>query len=185
MQQELERLNLDSVIYKRNPVRVGIGINTGMMMLGTIGEADRMEGSVISDAVNLASRLEGLTKLYKSQILISEDTYSRLKINMFHTRLVDFVAVKGRSKAVKIYEVMDGEPADLLNLKLENLSIFMDAIEMFQCQDITRALDRFNQCKEIIPSDGAADYYARRCTKLIKEGWDKNNWDGINHMEIK
>ena len=58
-------------------MRVGIGINTGMMMLGTIGEADRMEGSVISDAVNLASRLEGLTKLYKSQILISEDTYSR------------------------------------------------------------------------------------------------------------
>ena len=80
---------------------------------------------------------------------------------------------------------MDGEPADLLNLKLENLSTFTDAIEMFQCQDITRALDRFNQCKEIIPSDGAADYYARRCTKLIKEGWDKNNWDGINHMEIK
>ena len=185
MQKELERLNLDSVIYKRNPVRVGIGINTGMMMLGTIGEADRMEGSVISDAVNLASRLEGLTKLYKSQILISEDTYSRLKINMFHTRLVDFVAVKGRSKAVKIYEVMDGEPADLLNLKLENLSTFTDAIEMFQCQDITRALDRFNQCKEIIPSDGAADYYARRCINLIKEGWDKNNWDGINHMEIK
>jgi len=185
MQQELERLNLDSVIYIRNPVRVGIGINTGMMMLGTIGEADRMEGSVISDAVNLASRLEGLTKLYKSQILISEDTYSKLKTGMFYTRLVDFVAVKGKSKAVKIYEVMDGEPAGILKLKLENLSAFTDAIEMFQCQDIAKALDLFNQCKGNNPSDGAADYYVRRCNKLIKEGWDKNNWDGINHMEIK
>ena len=87
---------------------------------------------------------------------------------MFHTRLVDLVAVKERSKAVKIYEVMDGEPADLLNLKLENLSIFMDAIEMFQCQDITKELHQFNQCKENIPSDDAADYYAHRCTKLIK-----------------
>ena len=104
---------------------------------------------------------------------------------MFHTRLFDLVAVKERSKAVKIYEVMDGEPAGLLNLKLENLSRFTEAIELNQSKDIPRAHRLFSQCKENSTLDGAADYYALRCAILIKEGWDSDTWDGINHTEIK
>ena len=68
------------------------------MILGTLGEADRMEGSVISDAVNQAARLEGLTKLYKTPLLISETTMNQLTPEAFQTRLIDRVAVKGKKR---------------------------------------------------------------------------------------
>ena len=90
-----------------DPIR--IGINTGMMLLGTLGEADRMEGSVISDAVNLAARLEGLTKLYKTPLLISEATRNKLTPDAFGLRLIDKVAGKGKEDPVLIHEVLDTE----------------------------------------------------------------------------
>ena len=90
-----------------DPIR--IGINTGMMLLGTLGEADRMEGSVISDAVNLAARLEGLTKLYKTPLLISEATRNKLTPDAFGLRLIDKVAGNGKEDPVLIHEVLDAE----------------------------------------------------------------------------
>ena len=79
MHKSLNSYNQKSSINGQDPIKIGIGINTGKMMLGTLGESNRMEGSVISDAVNIASRLESLTKVYKSDILISEDTKKKIK----------------------------------------------------------------------------------------------------------
>ena len=99
-------------------IQIGVGVNTGMMILGTLGEADRMEGSVISDAVNQAARLEGLTKLYKTPLLISETTMNQLTPEAFQTRLIDRVAVKGKKDPVLVYEVLDTDLSELMERKI-------------------------------------------------------------------
>ncbi|MCP4701903.1 MAG: HAMP domain-containing protein [Gammaproteobacteria bacterium] len=93
--------------YGLRQVEIGVGINTGLLMLGTVGGKNRMDGTVISDAVNLAARLEGLTKLYRAPLLLSE--YSRLKLkddSKYRIRMLDHVKVKGKSESINIYEVL-------------------------------------------------------------------------------
>ena len=184
MQHELNELN-KSDVYNKNPISIGIGINTGMMMLGTIGEDDRMEGSVISDAVNLADRLEELTKVYKAKILISEDTATNLKIGSFSTRLVDVVAVKGRAEAVRVFEVLDGELHDIYTGKIITKPIFSKAFDLYQAQKIEEAFKLFSECKAKNPTDGAVDYYIQYCEQLIEKGWNSETWDGVNRRTIK
>src|SRR5262249_51055973 len=88
------------------PIGIGIGINSGSLMLGTIGEKQRMEGTVISDAVNLAARVEDLTKTYREPLLISEFTYQQLvDPKAYDIRSVDVVVVKGKTRPVTIYAV--------------------------------------------------------------------------------
>jgi len=106
MVETLERYNDGRRQQGGEPVAIGIGLNTGSLMLGTIGERHRMDGTVISDAVNLASRIESLTKTYKVGILIAQFTRERLADpGAYDIRLVDTVTVKGKSLPVSIYQV--------------------------------------------------------------------------------
>ena len=100
-------------------------------MLGTLGESNRMEGSVISDAVNIASRLESLTKVYKSDILISEATKKKIKQKNLFTRFVDIVKVKGKSESFSIYEVVDSNASNLYKLKKDTIKDFEKGIEQY------------------------------------------------------
>jgi class 3 adenylate cyclase len=106
MVETLARYNEQRREQGLEPIAIGIGLNTGSLMLGTIGEQHRMDGTVISDAVNLASRIESLTKTYKVGILISQFTCERLaEPGAYDIRLVDTVTVKGKSQPVSIYQV--------------------------------------------------------------------------------
>jgi two-component system sensor histidine kinase ChiS len=88
------------------PIQIGIGLNTGKLMLGTVGDKDRMDGTVVSDAVNLASRIEEMTKNYDASLLISESTYSALThSDRYSVRTRDRVEVKGKSEPVTVYEI--------------------------------------------------------------------------------
>ena len=168
-----------------DPIRIGIGVNTGMMMLGTLGESDRMEGSVISDAVNIAARLEGLTKLYKTPLLISGETLLKIDDSIFETRLIDKVAVKGKVKPIMIHEVLNGETPDLREIKISMLPNFKKCFELYQNQKFENALELFRKYLEKFPEDHVVELYVDRCQKILSSGWDSENWEGINYMDNK
>ena len=167
------------------PIRIGVGVNTGMTMLGTLGEADRMEGSVISDAVNFASRLEGLTKLYNTPLLVSEATRNKLTPDAFRIRLIDKVAVKGKENPVLIHEVLDAETPEERDGKLATLETFSTGWELYQNQQFEKAQAQFQACLEQTPKDRVTELYVERCKTLLSRGWDPETWDGIIRMETK
>ena len=108
MLSKLDALNKERIRQGLPNISIGIGINTGSVMLGTLGVPDRMEGSVISDTVNLSARLEELTKFYKVPLIISSETENKLP-NSIQRREIDIIEVKGKKNKVRIFEVFQWE----------------------------------------------------------------------------
>lgn len=146
------------------PIQNGIGLNTGSLILGTVGGQNRMDGTVISDAVNLASRIENLTKEYGVSLLISQHTFSRLKKPTdYAIRQVDQVKVKGREELVTVYEVFDADRADVKEKKLATLQIYTEACSYYNLNAYAQAAQRFKDCLRQNPSDRVAQIYLKRC----------------------
>ncbi|MGB1580290.1 MAG: adenylate/guanylate cyclase domain-containing protein, partial [Nevskiales bacterium] len=123
MLQQIATFNTQMQTRLDQPISIGIGINSGPMMLGTVGEPDRMEGSILSDAVNVAARLENLTKTYQTPLIISASTQAALSSNTgWATRFLDKVQLRGRHQPVEIYAVIAAEkrPASSLDQDAAN-----------------------------------------------------------------
>ncbi len=162
-------------------IQIGIGINTGPLMLGTIGEHGRMEGTVISDAVNVASRLESLTKFYGTPILISEQTRLTLNnVDDFNLRMIDRVQVRGKKVSISIWEVLDGDAPEVQKSKVQHAKRFEEAIEAYFRQQIQEAHALFQQCLEHTPTDTVAAVYIQRCEHLL-EG--RSTWNPMTQFQ--
>jgi CHASE2 domain-containing sensor protein/class 3 adenylate cyclase len=167
------------------PIAVGIGLHVGHMMVGIVGDSDRMEGDVLSDHVNLTSRIEGLTKVYGASLLISEQVRDRLQDpTAYMMRFLDRAVVKGRHEPIAIYEVFEADVAEERYRKLSTLDLFAAGIAAYQAQDFARSLHQFQQVLDKNPQDTAAQLYCDRLQTLIAQGAPPN-WEGVWHFTEK
>ena len=175
MLQGLVEYNQNRANFGCAPIQIGIGINTGTLMLGTVGGQNRMDGTVISDAVNLASRVESLTKNYGVSLLITQETYSRLENpSEYAIRTLDTVKVKGKSQAVTVYEVFDADPPEIKAGKLATLELFAEALAIYWEENFAEAARLFSECWRQNQGDRAAKIYWERCESAL-----------VTHTKIK
>jgi class 3 adenylate cyclase/HAMP domain-containing protein len=164
MHHALKAFNEQGRQQGRAPVQIGVGLHCGNLMLGTVGEEQRMEGTVISDAVNLASRLEGLTKEYGAGIIASERVIEALpETDDIHLRYLGVSYVKGKAKGQAIYEVMDSGDADLQRRKIITRESFQRAVKAFEHKQYERAAKRLRKILKLNKKDKAAGLYLQRC----------------------
>lgn len=171
MLKELESYNAEREQSGYKPIKIGIGLNTGLMMLGIIGGRHHMESTVISDAVNLASRIESMTKNYMTPILISEHTYYSLNDpSKYSIRFIDRVKVKGKEQCQSVYEVFDPDEPLLKEAKKKTRAIFEQALAHYHLKKIPEAMELLYQCLNAAPDDSVARVYLERCQRFIETG---------------
>lgn len=171
MLEQLEKFNSGRTRAGFAPLQIGIGLNTGLVMIGTVGGANRMETTVIGDAVNLTSRIEGETKTYYIPLLISQNTLYNLAIpGKYDIRFLDRIRVKGKSQPLSIYEVFDNDPIKLRDSKRADKVKFETAVAYYHMRDIETAIRLLNECLEKAPKDIPVHIYLSRCKQFQTTG---------------
>jgi class 3 adenylate cyclase/FixJ family two-component response regulator len=163
-------------------INVGIGINTGSLMLGVIGEHNRMDSTVISDSVNLASRLEGLTKTFDVSLLISENTLKGLADPaQYHSRFLGKVHLKGKHNPVPVFEIYDGDPEPVIALKLKTTSPFEGGVQHYFAKEFAEAAVLFKNILKENPADKTAQLYLENSAQFMVHGVP-DDWQGVQAL---
>ncbi|MBW4495968.1 MAG: adenylate/guanylate cyclase domain-containing protein [Oscillatoria princeps RMCB-10] len=183
MRSSLVEFNARRLADQKEPIRIGIGIHSGEAISGNIGHAKRMEFTVIGDDVNLASRLEGTTKLYGCDIAISGSTYQCCG-DLLWVRELDMVRVKGRHQPVSIYELVGLRTDPISETKQRVIELYEQGRKYYLNRQLERALEKFEAVLEIDSHDLAALLHQQRCQNWIRTPLPEG-WDGIETLTEK
>ena len=181
MTRGLAALNAKWQAAGQRPIEIGIGLNTGMMNVGNMGSARRLSWTVMGDNVNLASRLEGITKEYHAQIVISEATYRQVS-TQFVCRELDKIRVKGKNQPVNIYELMDVAAEKSRYEPL--LQRFDTAMKSYKEQNWGEAANQFSEVLASFPDDGPSQVFLERAIEFAQNA-PEGEWDGVYVMKTK
>ncbi len=186
--EKLERIssyNAERAVKGYMPIKVGVGIHTGHMMVGMVGEENRMQGDAFSDEVNLTSRIEGLTKFYDASLIISAESHARLADpERYQVRFLDKVQVKGRASAVHLYEIFDADEPRLRDLKLKTREILAAAQDLYYGGQFRAAQVELFKALQVNPDDKLAWHFLVEASKWLEQGVGED-WDGVTVMTKK
>ncbi|AKP27996.1 Adenylate/guanylate cyclase catalytic domain protein [Leptospira interrogans serovar Manilae] len=182
MKKKVQTINAQAKDSHFRGLKIGIGINTENLMLGTVGSRSRLDTTVIGDTVNVASRLESLTNLYRADILITKSTLSAMTIaDNLAIREIDSVVVKGKTDPIIIYEIYEADEPLIRKLKDATLSLITRGIILYKVADFQEALINFEQALKIFPEDIVPILYRKRCQEYITSP-PTGNWVGVQHL---
>ncbi len=185
LQRELVKYNQGRVKAGYEPVRIGIGLHCGELILGTIGEEERMQTTVIADAVNVAARIEGLTKVFKVSLLVGKPIVDKLEPGHgFKLRHLGAVKAKGKSRNVEIYECFDNDPRELMEHKINSADLFASAINQYREALFLSAGTTFRRVADLNANDTVAAHYRDSCSLAVLKGGGVA-WDGAERIETK
>ncbi|MBT6583470.1 MAG: adenylate/guanylate cyclase domain-containing protein [Gammaproteobacteria bacterium] len=164
------------------PLVVRMGMNTGTMVVGNMGSKQRMNYTIMGDAVNLASRLEGANKAYGSGMMISESTYRFCEADV-DVRELDRITVVGKSEPVTVYQLLNRKN-QTSDAEADLVDQFSKGLELYKAGDFQRAKSEFSACLEIFADDGPAQTYISRC-QAFTDNPPGADWDGVYRLTEK
>jgi len=183
MLEGLRRLNGELANEGQSPVVMGIGLNTGPLMLGAIGGSDRMGRGVVGDVTNVAARLESMTKHYDVPLLVGEQTIEALQDQLpCRVRAIDRVQPKGRDQPLTVYEVLEGSERAVREQKILSLEDYAEGYRLWTAGELVAARPHFLACVQRCPADRPAEIMAERCVGARSSS---EPWTGVTRMQVK
>jgi class 3 adenylate cyclase len=185
MHQVLREYNQERAERKRLPVKIGVGMQNGNLIMGITGDSERLDAAIISDTVNTAARIEGLSKHYGTSILLTEECKDSLTDpEEFDFRYLGRVQLKGKTNPIDLYECINGDERDLQKHKLTNLGTFDQAMDLYFNKEFAMAAVTFQQIVKLNPDDHPARLFLNRSARLITQELE-DNWKGVETMTTK
>ncbi len=185
MQQSLQEYNHQRQGKGLPVIRIGIGMHTGPLIMGITGDEHRLDAATISDTVNTAARIEGLTKYFRTSILLSENTMSRIEgKDDYHLRYLGKVQLKGKHKALGIHECFSGYEYEFVKSRMLSLPVFKQGLQLYLEGNFAEAVNSFQSIIEVDPYDQTTMYFLEHAKKYIAQGIPAN-WSGALEMAGK
>jgi signal transduction histidine kinase/CheY-like chemotaxis protein/class 3 adenylate cyclase len=181
----MDEYNIKRKGKMRKEIRLGIGLHSGPLMMGIIGDSMRTDAAVISDSVNTASRMEGLTKYFNVSFILSDDTLQKMTDpERFNLRYLGKVQAKGKQNSVGVYECFDGDSAEQVKLKKKTLQLFHSGLESYFMKDMIGARKFFDQVYQVNPADTTTLGFLHKIHGYLISGVPAE-WTGVAVMENK
>lgn len=163
MHRQLAVYNKNLEQAGKKPIAIGVGLNTGILMLGTVGDVNRLQTTVIGDAVNLTARTEKLTKDFTAQVIITGNTYKSLADpTQYKIRFLDLGQVRGKKQPIEFYKILDTITPEKSDKELEINDAYQKGVMQFQKGELEQAKAIFEECLKIYPDDYASQLYLRK-----------------------
>ena len=185
MQMLLRDYTVDRPGKEPIALKVGIGLHTGTVIIGIVGDEYRMDTGIVSDTVNAASRIEGLTKFYGVNILLSETVVEQLPVQTRENlRYLGKVRVKGKRENISLYECYDGDAPEIRRRKANVLPGFNEALQQYFDRRFNEAVDGFQQLRQNDLEDPVLELFCKKAFQFAAQGVP-DDWTGVESIEFK